>query len=242
MRCSKFSTFIIFVFKFKLVLSLSDSFFPWEDFDESSSDITHGSNSFLEYNMENLDWNSNSFDSQTFDLDDAHLFDSNADIFWDSEPLLADATAGSNFCASQADGLSIEARDDDDVSCSSSRKEEEQQLLLSPETTQLFEDPLGIIFDNGFLPFKGQVEEQEQEKPRYPGLLSEEQIKERERLEGEAWIIHHPPMDSEDPCAPYRSRGYVNNVCCERPWEGDILWLYHLSLTDCYLSTCFFFF
>lgn len=227
-----------------MVFSFSDSMVPWEDFDESlSSGITQGSDSF-EPAMGNLDWNSKSPDSGVFEPD-ADLFDvdgdafdgnmgladSNTDIIWDPDSiLLADATS-SDFCASQANSLILEARDDG-VSCPSPQKNE------ATPTPQLFEDPVGFL-ENYLLPFKGQAEEK---KPSYPGILSDEQIKERDRLEREAGRMADPSDGSNDPCAPYRARGYIYNVCCERPHHfpeelGTFSWDYHLSLEECHPST-----
>lgn len=172
-----------------------------------------------------------SADLQLFDLNE-DLINSDAKIDWDLNPFLADATS-LDLCASQSDIFNLEARDAG-ASCSPSQKEE---VNLSPQTIELFEDPLRIL-ESDLLPFKGQIDGEK--KPRYPGLLTEEQIKERERLEGELWFIHHPPEDSDDPCAPYRSRGYDENVCCEQPYDiyNNIqMWYLSLALQGCHQST-----
>ena len=235
MRHFPFLVRFVLVFDFAMVHALSDSVFSGEDFDESTPGIAQGEWDLFETVPENLDWNLMSSNTQAVGPD-ADLINSDTDIDWDLDSTLADATF-SDFCASQADPFSLEARDGA-VSCPSSPKEEG---LLSPQTTQLFEDPLGTLEGDFLLPFNGQVDET---KPAYPGLLTDEEIKERERLGGELWLLNHPPEDSDDPCAPYRPRGYEENVCCERPWygaenpeRGALGWPFHLSLQGCHTST-----
>lgn len=231
MRCFSFLVRFLLGLDFVLVHAFSDSIFSEQDFDASTSGIAQGGLDPFEPFSKNLDENSMSADFQLFDLND-NLINSDANIDWDSNPFLADATS-LDPCVSQADIFSLEARDAG-PSCSPSQKDE---VILSPQTTQLFEDPLGTL-ETDLLPFRGQVDGEE--KPRYPGLLTEEQIKERQRLEGELWFIHHPPEDTDDPCAPYRSRGYDENVCCERPYDtyNNIqMWYLSLALQGCHQST-----
>ena len=231
MRCFSYLVCFLLGLEFVLVHAFSDSIFSEQDFDTSSLGIAQGGLDLFETFPENLDWNSMSAGFQPFDLDDDFI-NSDANIDWDPNPFLADAMS-SDLCVSQADIFSLEARDAGAL-CSPSQKEE---VILSPQTTQLFEDPLGNL-ETDLLPFKGQIDEEE--KPRYPGLLTEEQLRERERLEGELWFIHHPPEDTDDPCAPYRSRGYEINVCCEQPYDtyNNIeMWYRSLALQGCHQST-----
>lgn len=181
-----------------MVCSFANNMYPGDEYNETSSGLTEGLDIF-DNTMTNLDLNSEFLDFEAF-APDIDFGDSNTDIMWDPEFTLANA----DLCTSQGDPLGLQARDG--VSCSPSQKGE---LLPSSQTIQLLEDPMGF-FDNNFLPFKGQVEE---EKPAYPGLLNDQQIKKREQREGEMWILFHPPADTDDPCAPYRSRGFIYNVC-----------------------------
>lgn len=126
---------------------------------------------------------------------DVDLVCSNTDIIWDSKLILAYVTF-SDFCVKQADRLSLGARES--RSCSSSLND---KVVLCPQNTKLFEDPIENFRNRVVSPLKGLVEEG---RPRFLGLLSEEQIRERKRLEGKLWVMNHPPDDSEDPCAPYR--------------------------------------
>lgn len=228
MRYSILVSFISAI-NFGTVCSFSDDLFSGEDFDASSSGLTEGPDLF-DGTTENIAWTSQPSDSEGFDLD-ADLDDSD-NISWDPDLTLADTTV-SDSCDSLANPLSIAARDDS--SCSPLSHEE---LLPSSQTIQLFEDPTDFL-DNNFLPLKDQTDEQ---KPRYPGHLTPEQIKERARQEGEIWTLFHPPTNTDDPCGPYRSRGYIYLVCCEKPWDigpGMDRWYIHLSLEGCETSTCF---
>lgn len=180
--------------------------YPGDEYNETSSGLTEGLDMFDD-TVGHLDVDSNLLDFEAFDPN-VNLGDSNTDIFWNTELTLADATI-SDLCASQVDPLSLEARDS--ASCLPSQKEE---LLPSSQTIHL-EDPMSS-FDNSFLPSEGQVNE---EKPAYPGLFNKQKIKERAEEEDEVWTIFHPPTDDDDPCAPYRSRGQIYNVCCQQIWD-----------------------
>ena len=218
------------VVNLRIVYSFANNMYPGEEYNnETSSGFPEGLDMFDE-NTGNLVSSLELSGLQAFDSD-VDFRDSNTDIFWDPELTLADATI-SNICASQADPLSLEARDS--ASCSPSQKEE---LLPSSQTIQLLEDPMGFL-DNNFLPSEGQADE---EKPAYPGLLNDQQIKERAEREGEIWTIFHPPTDTEDPCAPYRTRGYIFNVCCQQKWDtgqGMDQWYRTCPLEGCHTSRC----
>ena len=225
MRHSILVPFILVV-NFRMVCALPDDIFSGEGFDESGFGFAGGP-SLFDNTMENLDLTSKLSDFQAFDLD-ADLDDSNTDIVWDPELTLADA-AVLGFCASQAAPLSLEARNG--ASCSPSRQEE---LLPSSQSLQLLEDSM-LFLDNNF-PYKGQIDE---EKPAYPGLLTEEQIKEKGRREGGIWSLFRSRPDTDDPCDPYRSRGYIYNVCCQQRWDnggGMERWYINLDLEGCHTS------
>lgn len=124
MRYSNLVTFIS-LFNFGVVYSFPDNIFSGEEFDESGMSLTEMPNLF-DSTTENVAWNSKSTDSRAFDLG-TDLGDSNTDMIWDPELILADATV-SDFCASQANPSSLEARDG--ASCSPLQEEPFQARKL----------------------------------------------------------------------------------------------------------------
>jgi hypothetical protein len=157
--------------------------------------------------VQNLNGSSESPVTDSSDLfSDMDLANSETNVPWDNLYTLADANVQSS-CASQADRLNLEARDN--ALCRPSK----DQPTLTPEMLQLSEDPVGIL-ENTIHPKKGQApgpSEPSEQDPPFPDLFSDKEV--REKVQPLFEDLDANPCPSDDGV-------HIFNACCDGPCEG----------------------
>lgn len=200
-------------------LDSPDSYFVNGDtiiFEEDVIDLSSMSSHHLSPEASVLDWSD-------FSLN-VDFGDSDTDIFFedDDETFLADA-ASDDACVIQTNELILKARDGG--SCKAREDE-----YLSPEVLQFLEDPMKS-FEDLLPPEKhrsGSSEPPDPIKPSYPGLLTEQESKQKLRIPAAMdWNLKAMELEEYEAtdqfyCLKYRPIG----VCCDGPPE-----IPHLSPT-----------
>lgn len=105
-----------------------------------------------------------------------------------------------------------------------------QPLPISPETLQLFEDPNGAL-DRILSPQNSEEEGSSSTEKKYPGPLTPEEEKERERTsedgaDFEGWdpyqgTITYDNSQREHPCGFNQLWGFIYALCCTGPLDPD---------------------
>lgn len=121
-------------------------------------------------------------------------------------------------------------------------------LPLSPETLQLFEDPLGSL--NRIVHTSGESTPSLNIHPSYPGRLSPGEEEERKEnpdgeyhntddVDGEEWRSYDGKEDVYKPCEIYEFMEYTWPLCCrwevERP-DPPVPLLDYYRMEDCDLN------
>lgn len=150
-------------------------------------------------------------DTFNWDLSSQGLSDPNSDIF-------ADATPQSSTCVGQEipmnEPLALTARND---ICP-------QPLPLSPETLQLFKDPVGTL--DRILPQNSEGGSSIEKD--HPSLLTPDEQQERTEspeadIDHEVWQVYRGKVTYQepDPCEIEKLSGFPYALCCDGPVQPD---------------------
>lgn len=207
---------------------------PPGDISLISSGLDHG-----DKGVEDLFSSPNPIIPDSADLfSNADIDQSDTNIFAENGLLLTDL-ASPNSCATQADDLTLVARDDTDA-CRSKK-----EFVPPSNALQLFQDPMSVL--NNLIPTKkkqpsGSSPPPDPNSPFYPGHLSDEEAaKKAQNPEAMKWDLGAMGLEEAPPPLGWDFNcdqpGLRNAVCCDGPVLADG-GLFIGRIENCDLGTC----